>query len=104
VERLDHFLISSTFLIGPSTLVSQILPWASPYHKTISLSFLNKKNLIPIPFHFNPFWLDHPFLLSIVHCSWSPWIVGSLVLYLGEEVNQIKNDHKGVGNFLYQGA
>jgi exonuclease III len=74
-SRLDRFLISNDFLLSSFDIESCIIPSALSDHKPISLSFSIPQNLGPIPFHFNPLWLDSPIVLlcssGLVHsCSW----------------------------------
>jgi exonuclease III len=43
--RLDHFLISNSFLAFPDTTSSTILLWAGSDHHPISLAFESQKKL-----------------------------------------------------------
>jgi hypothetical protein len=57
---LDHFLINCNFLLSPLEISSHILPSTINDHKPISLIFNNPQNFGPLPFRFNPLWIDNP--------------------------------------------
>jgi hypothetical protein len=64
--RIYQFLIISFFLAHPEKDLSLILLWVGSNHQPISLLFESQKNWGPIPFKFNPLWMDRPdFLPSI---------------------------------------
>jgi exonuclease III len=75
--RLDRFLISNSFLSHPDKASSLILPWAGSDHRPISLLFESQKNWGPIPFRFNPLWMDRPDFFSSILQAWNQWIIGS---------------------------
>ena len=75
--RLDRFLVQDTFLLLGLNLSSKILPFGGSDHKPILLEMVNDKNLVPIPFRFNPMWANHPEFLRIVADSWYPPVTGS---------------------------
>jgi len=77
--RLDCFLIHSSCMSLPDSISSLIVLWESSNHRTISLSFLKKQNLGPIPFLFNPLWMDNTNLFPLVSRYWCQWIYGSHV-------------------------
>jgi exonuclease III len=56
--RLDRFLAQSTFLIMGLNLSSTILPHSVSDHKPITLDLSFETNLGPIPFRFNPKWIQ----------------------------------------------
>ena len=57
--RLNHFLVSTTFIQKDFLPSSHIISSATSDHKLISLSFSLPSDLGPIPFRFNPLWLKH---------------------------------------------
>jgi exonuclease III len=64
--RLDRFLIRNYFLSYPDKSSSMILLWAGSDHRPISLAFESQENRGPIPFIFNPLWMDRPDLFSSI--------------------------------------
>jgi hypothetical protein len=75
--RLDQFLISNSFLALPDKACSSNLPWAGSDHLPISLIFESQKNWGPIPFRFNPLWMEQSKFLSSISQIWNQWITGS---------------------------
>jgi hypothetical protein len=57
-DRLDRFLVHSTFMLLGLTLSSSILPHSVSEHKPIMLDISHDKNLEPIPFRFSSAWLQ----------------------------------------------
>jgi hypothetical protein len=84
VARLDHFIISSSFFSRDDIISSSIIPWASSDHRSISLSFVKEENMGPIPFRFNPLWMEREYFFPLITRTWSQWIKGSLV-YIWEK-------------------
>jgi exonuclease III len=72
--RLDRFLIHSSILLRPLNISSQIVPWGISDHRPIALSFDKVENMGPIPFKFNPIWLDSPDFLPLISSVWSIWV------------------------------
>jgi len=77
--KLDHFLISGSFLSIPESLSSSIIHLAYLNHHHISLFFAKEENLGPIPFIFNTLWMEKPYLFPLVSRTWSQWISSSPV-------------------------
>jgi hypothetical protein len=75
--RLDRFLISSSFLALPDKAFSSNLPWAGSDHRPIMLTFESQKNWGPIPFRFNPLWMERSEFLHSISQIWNQWITGS---------------------------
>jgi exonuclease III len=69
--RLDRFLISSSFLALPNKSCSLKLPWVGSDHRPISLMFKPQKNWGPIPFRFNPLWMDRSEFLPFISQIWN---------------------------------
>ena len=82
--RLDFFLVHSSILLHPLNILSQIVPWGIAYHRPIALSFDKVENMGPIPFKFNPIWLDSPDLLPLISSVWSIW-VDTTLMYIWEQ-------------------
>jgi hypothetical protein len=96
--RLNHFLISSSFLALPYLASSMILPWAGSDHCPISLVFETQKNWGPIPFRFNPLWMDHPYFFPTVSQVWNQWITGSPVFIWEKKLKLVKETLKSWEN------
>jgi hypothetical protein len=64
--RLDHFLIHNSFLSLHDDISYKIIPWSNSDHRLISLIFSKEENLGPIPFQFNPLWMENPNLFPMV--------------------------------------
>jgi hypothetical protein len=75
--RLDRFLIRSFFLALLDKSYSLILPWEGSDHRPIYLIFEPQKNWGPIPFKFNPLWMDRSEFLPSISQIWNQWIIGS---------------------------
>jgi hypothetical protein len=65
-SRLGSFLIHNNFLNINSSIKSYILPSLIFDHKPISLHIHEIPEYGPLPFHFNPLWLNHPEVFSLV--------------------------------------
>jgi hypothetical protein len=84
VARLDRFLIQSSFLTLRLTASSEILLHSTSDHKTISLELRKEQGQGPIPFIFNPAWIqDKDFLLKVSNV-WTSKVSGSS-FYVWEE-------------------
>ena len=75
--RLDHFLVNTSFLQKDFLPSSCIISSATFDHKPISLSFTNPSNLGPIPFRFNPLWLNNAKNLDLIRTTWNYSFFGS---------------------------
>jgi hypothetical protein len=75
--RLDRFLIQSTFLQERRIISSKILPKLTFDHKPILLNLEEEENMGPIPFRFNPLWIEKKGFLETVHSAWSSPTSGS---------------------------
>ena len=69
--RLDRFRVSTTFLQKVFLPSSHIISSATFDHNPISLSFTLPTNMGPIPFRFNPLWLNNAKTLDLTHLSWN---------------------------------
>jgi hypothetical protein len=94
LARLDRFLISSSFLALPESTSSMILPWVGSDHRPISLVFELQKNWGPIPFIFNPLWMDRLDFFPTVSRIWNQWITGSPVFIWEQKLKLIKETLK----------
>ena len=65
LSRLDRFLVHSTLMDG-KIISSKILPKLTLDHHPISPSFDFEENLGPIPFIFNPIWIERAGFMDIV--------------------------------------
>jgi hypothetical protein len=87
---LDHFLIHSSLLLLPLNILSQIVPWGISYHHPISLSFDKEENMGPIPFKFNPIWMESPYFLPLISSIWSIWVDGTPVYIWEQKIKKAK--------------
>jgi exonuclease III len=88
--RLDHFLIRSPLLFLPFTITSQLVPWGISDHHPITLTLAKAKNLGPIPFRFNPLWMDSPEFLPLITSAWSTWVNGTSVYIWEKKLKKTK--------------
>ena len=77
VARLNQFLVSTTFIQKYLLPSSHIISSATSHHKPISISFSLPSNLGPIPFRFNPLWLNNTKTLDLIQSAWNTSIYGS---------------------------
>ena len=77
ITRLDMFMISLPFLQKDLLLTSRSIPSKTSYHKLISLQLSTSEKLGPIPFRFNPLWLNDAKALEITQIAWNSNITGS---------------------------
>jgi hypothetical protein len=92
--RLDRFLINNNFLLSPLEISSHILPSATSDHKPISLIFNNPRNFGPLPFRFNPLWIDNPITLPLIQHVWSSPFLGSPNFICKSKLKAVKNSLK----------
>lgn len=60
------------------SISSNILPFTLSDCRPIILSLLPNQNFGPIPFGFNPLWLESDYVISLVKKTWSSLVRGSL--------------------------
>ena len=75
--RLDKFLIQNTFLQERRIISSKIPTKLTSDHKPILLNLEEEENMGPIPFRFNPLWIEKKGFLETVYSSWSSPTSGS---------------------------
>jgi hypothetical protein len=88
--RLDHFLLSSSFLEEAYLPSSRILPWTGSDHRPITLTLSPPRNPGPIPYRFNPLWIPEPGFLDIVSDAWNCWIQGSPNYIWEQKLKRVK--------------
>jgi hypothetical protein len=93
-SRLDRFLINSNFLLSPLEISSHILPSVTFDHNPISLIFSNPQNFGPLPFRFNPLWIDNPVTLPLIQQAWSSPFSGSPNFIWESKLKAVKNSLK----------
>ena len=69
MARLDHFLVSTSFLQKDLFPSSFIISSATSDHKPITLLLTPPTNLGPIPFIFNSLWLNSANTLELIHVA-----------------------------------
>jgi hypothetical protein len=90
IARLDIFLVQSSFLVMGLNLESTILPHSVLDHKTITLSLTTDNNLGPIPFCFNPRWIQEESYSALVARIWNGTIIGSPFFMWEENLRRLK--------------
>lgn len=75
--RLDRFLIHSSLLMENLLISTKILPKLSSDHKPILLLLAPEEDLGPIPFKFNPLWIEKEGFMETIHSAWDIPINGS---------------------------
>jgi hypothetical protein len=88
--RLDRFLIHSPLLFRPLSISSQIVSWGISDHRPIALSLVKEENLGPIPFKFNPIWMDSPDSPPLISSIWSTWVDGTPVYIWEQKLKKAK--------------
>ena len=96
VARLDRFLYNSSFLQRDMTPSSLVLSSTTSDHKPIFLSLTLSEKLGPIPFHFNPLWLQDSKALEIIQEAWNTKILGS-ASYIWE--SKLRASHLALKNW-----
>jgi hypothetical protein len=88
--RLDRFLVQSSFLVMGLNLESTILPHSVSDHKPITLSLTTDNNLGPIPFRFNPRWIQEKSYPALVTRIWNGTVIGSPFFVWEENLRRLK--------------
>jgi len=94
VAKIDHFLIHISLLSLLDKISSHIIPWGLSNHHPISLSFEKEENLGPIPFRFNPLWMDSLDLFPLLSRVWNQWVYGSHVFIWEKNLKRYKQTIK----------
>jgi hypothetical protein len=76
---LDILLVQISFLESAYSASSMIIMWSTFYYRPIMLQIIEIPNYGPIPFRFNPLWLQNESVIDIITKSWTGWIIGSHV-------------------------
>ena len=92
--RLDRFLVQSSFLTLGLTTSSEILPHSTSDHKPISLEYRKEQGQGPIPFRFNPAWIQVKDFRSSVSKVWTSKIKGSAFYVWEEKLRRLKAELK----------
>lgn len=95
--RLDRFLVQSSFLVLGLNPDSTILPHSVSDHKPISLSRTTDNNLGPIPFRFNPRWIQEKSYPALVAKIWNGTVIGSPFFVWEEKLRRLKKSFKSLG-------
>jgi exonuclease III len=93
--RLDRFLVQSSFLTLGLTTSSEILPHSTSDHKPISLEIKKEQGQGPIPFRFNPAWIQDKDFRNRVSKVWTSKIKGSAFYVWEEKLRRLKAELKG---------
>ena len=88
---LDRFLVQSKLLDGNVLISSKILPILMSDHHPISLLMEEEENLGPIPFQFNPLWIETEGFWDIISQVWSQYVMGSPRLVWEQKLNFTKS-------------
>jgi exonuclease III len=88
--RLDRFLVQSSYLTLGFNAVAEILPHSASDHKPIRLEFKSEHGKGPIPFRFNPSWIQDQDFLKIVSSTWTGKVIGSASYVWEEKLRRLK--------------
>eukprot|EP00253_Pinus_taeda_P025214 PITA_25214 len=75
--RLDRFLIQTSLLMENLLISTKNLPKLSSDHKPIQLLLAPEEDLGPIPFKFNPLWIEKEGFMDTIQSAWDIPINGS---------------------------
>eukprot|EP00253_Pinus_taeda_P017553 PITA_17553 len=75
--RMDKFLVQSALLLNKKIATTKILPKLTSDHKPIQLLLEDEEDLGPIPFRFNPLWIEKVGFMETVKAAWVKPITGS---------------------------
>ena len=92
--RIDHFLVSASFLQKDIILASFALPSMSSDHKSISLVLSTSLNLGPIPFRFNSSCLREEKSMGIIKNAWRLACDGSPRFISENKLRNVRNEMK----------
>jgi hypothetical protein len=88
--RLDRFLVQSSFLTLGLIASSEILPHSISDHKPVRLEFKTDQGQGPIPFRFNPSWIQDKDFLRLVSSVWTSKVKGSAFYVWEEKLRRLK--------------
>ena len=98
--HLYRFLIQSSFLTFGLLASSKILPNYVSDHKPILLELSLDKNLGPIPFRFNPLWIQQEGFYHLVSSSWNQKITRNPSFTWEEKLRRLKHELKNWAKLL----
>ena len=93
-DRLDYFLVRTSFLQKYIILTSFALPSAASDHKHISLVLSTSANLGPIPFWFNSSWLHEEKVMGLIKNAWSWTCIGSPSFFWESKLRKVHYELK----------
>jgi exonuclease III len=76
-SRLDRYLVQSTIMMDNKIITTKILPKLTSDQKPIQLLLEEEEDLGPIPFRFNPLWIEREGFLETVKTTWANSFSGS---------------------------
>ena len=88
--RLDMFLVQISLLDGNVIISTKKIAKLSSDHHPISLLLEEEENLGPIPFRFNPLWIEKEGFCETVSQAWSQFIEGSPSFVWEQKLNRTK--------------
>lgn len=77
LARLNRFLVQSTLLMDKRIVSMRILQKLTSDHKPILLQMDEEENLGPIPFCFNPLWIEQEWFMEVIVKALSITVTGS---------------------------
>ena len=86
--RLDRFLASSSIMMD--NRFSKVLPKLTSDHKPILLRIKEEEDLGPLPFRFNPLWVEREGFLETVQTAWEKDVLGSPSYVWEQKINNTK--------------
>jgi len=89
-EQLDIFLIHDNITLDFNLVTSQIIPSVASNHKPIAIKFGESKKFGPLPFRYNPLWINSKNVRNLVARDWKQSINGSQSIFLEEKIKNVK--------------
>lgn len=76
-ESLDRFLIHDNIISDFNSVISKIIPSAASDHNSITINLRESENLGPLPFCYNPLWINSKEVIILVATTWNQSFNGS---------------------------
>ena len=93
--RLDFFLVHNNFIHQNDAIKYYIVPSLIYDHKPISLHLQALPNYNPLPFWFNPLWLQHQEMVDLVRSTLETWIPSMSVFIREHKIIMVKKNSNG---------
>jgi len=94
IAQLDQFLIQNDFLLDNTIISSKIILSSISYHNPITLVIQDSPYYGPLPFRFNPLWLQDPKSIEIISTKWKNWIIRDPINVSEQKLKLVKTTLK----------